>query len=232
MFGLADNNTSGEPLLETRGKVAAFLYEQLAEEDGLLSQLDQWTKNRITAENLAKLELVFEADDPVEHCYQDLIREIDAEAETGIYLVRSGSRKIALRRVAGESGVSGRLYQHLPQIAPQLFADELEQAAENLDQVWVAIEARYDRAAVDACISKIIIGQLLGNESAANDMCFALRSLLYTFHEDLARRQCELPSILNDRATQDLLTMIGELSVRSGDYRDRIAAICRRAETE
>ena len=231
MLGLARKSTTGEPLLEIRGKVAAYLYEQFTTEGGPLGRLDRWTQRRISEENLAKLALVLESDDPIEHCYQNLIREIDTEAETGIYLARLGAKTAELRRLAGESGISGKLYQVLPQIAPVLFPDELEHSSKNMDIVWVTIEARYDRAYLDAKVSEIIVNHLLADESTANDMTDALRALLYAFHEDLARRQCQLPLLLNDQATGDLVTMISELSARSGDYEQRVTDICERAGT-
>ncbi len=231
MLGLVRNSTNEEQLLEIRSEAAAYLYEQFTAEDSLLGRLDRWTQRRISEENLAKIAMVLESDDPVEYCYQNLIREIDTEAETGIYLLRPGAKTKQLRRLAGESGVSGKLYQQMPTIAPVLFPDELEHSSKNLDIVWVTIEARYDRAFIDARISEMLLARLSDNASAARDMTDALRALLYAFHEDLARRQCELPRLLNDRATGDLVTMISELAARSGDYQERVKAICERAGT-
>ena len=62
-------------------------------------------------------------------------------------------------------------------------------------------------------------------------MSYALRSLLYSFHEDLARRLCKLPMILGDRATRELVLMVSELADRAGDYGDRVKAITDRAGT-
>lgn len=231
MHGLVRNSTNEEQLLEIRSQAAAYLYEQFATEDSPLSRLDRWTQRRISEENLAKIAMVLESEDAVEHCYQNLIREIDTEAETGIYLLRPGAKTKVLRRLAGESGVSAKLYQKMSAIAPVLFPDELEHSNKNLDIVWVTIEARYDRASIDARISEMLMTRLLDNADAARDMTDALRALLYAFHEDIARRQCELPTLLHDRATGDLVTMISELAARSGDYKQRVASICERAGT-
>jgi ribosomal protein L17 len=62
-------------------------------------------------------------------------------------------------------------------------------------------------------------------------MTDALRAMLYTFHEDLARRRCDMPRLLNDRATRHLVTMVSQLAERSGDYGTRIAEISKRAGT-
>ncbi len=231
MLGLVRNNSHEEQLLEIRSEAAAYLYEQFSAEDGTLRRLDRWTQRRIAEENLAKIAMVLESDDAVEHCYQNLIREIDTEAETGIYLMRPGAKTKQLRRLAGESGVSGKLYQQMPTIAPVLFPDELEHSSDNMDIVWVTIEARYDRAFNDARVSEMLLTRLIDDASAARDMTDALRALLYAFHEDLARQQSELPRLLNDNATGDLVTMVSELAARSGDYAARVTAICERAGT-
>ena len=131
----------------------------------------------------------------------------------------------------GDYGISGKLYQQLPWIAPLVFPDELAHSSENLDIVWVTIEARYDRAFLDAKVSELLMVHLLGDEQSAHDLTTALRSLLYPFHEDVVRRRCELPRMLNDRAITDLVMMISELTDRSGDYDERIAEICTRADT-
>ena len=71
-----------------KAQVATYLYELYARDEGLLSNLDRWTQRQITEENMAKLALVFESDDPAEASYRDLIREISTEAENGIYLAK------------------------------------------------------------------------------------------------------------------------------------------------
>jgi hypothetical protein len=211
--------------------VNAYLSERFDGGDSAMARLDRWSKQRITAENLAKLALVLEAGDPVEHCYQNLIREIDSEAEAGIFLAAPAANAATLCRLSGEAGISGRLYQQLPRIAPLLFADELLHSNENLDLVWVAIEARYDRANLDAEVSELILMHLLEEEESAADMSDALRALLYAFHEDLARRRSTLPRLLNERATRHLVRMVSQLAERAGNYATRIEAIGRRAGT-
>jgi len=211
--------------------VAAYLQDRFSGDDNAMSRLDRWSQQRITVENMAKLGLVLEADDPTEHCYQNLIREIDTEAETGIFLATPAANAAQLRRLSGESGVSGRLYQLLPKVAPVLFADELRHSNENLDLVWVSIEARFDRANLDAEISELVLMHLLDAEETASDMSDALRAMLYTFHEDLARRRCQLPRLLNDRATRHLVSLVKGLSERAGSYDERIGEIGRRAGT-
>lgn len=211
--------------------VAAYLNDRFSSDDSPMARLDRWSQQRITVENLAKLALVLESADPTEHCYQNLIREIDTEAETGIFLATPAANAAQLRRLAGESGISGLLYQVLPKVAPVLFADELRHSNENLDLVWVSIEARFDRANLDAEISELILMHLLDTEETAADMSDALRAMLYTFHEDLARRRCNLPRLLNDRATRHLLSLVQGLSERAGSYDERILEIGRRAGT-
>lgn len=214
-----------------RAAVTAYLADRFGSNDSSMSRLDRWSQQRIASENHAKLALVLDAADPLEHCYQDLIREIDAEAEAGIYLATPAANAAQLRHLAGEDGVSGRLYQQLEKIAPVLFADELAHSNDRLDLVWVAIEARYDRANLDAEVSELILMHLHDDEETASDMADALRAMLYAFHEDLARRRCELPRLLNDRATRHLVTLVSRLADRSGNYAERIAAISERAVT-
>ena len=231
MLSLINNDTSKYTVAERiRADVSAYFHEAFTDEASPLANLDRWTQRRITAENLAKLELALEADDAVDYTYRNLIREIDTEAESGALLIRPGTRYKALRPLLGEAGISGRLYQRLEQVAPTLFADELKHSDENLDLVWVTIQARYDRAHLDARISEIILKHLLKSTDSAGDMCFALRSILYAFHEDRIRRTCDLPRNLNDRALRDLVMMVAELAERSGDYTEQVRAISGRAD--
>lgn len=213
-----------------RARVATYLYEVYAADDGLLGNLDRWTQRRVTEENMAKLALVFESGDPAEACYRDLIREIDCEAETGIYLAASDSESRHLRRVVDEPGVSGALYGAIEAIAPVLFADEVAHSDAELDLVWVTIEARHDRAHVDARVSEIIMTHLLNDANAARDMSNALRALLYSFHEDVVRRRCGLPRLLDDRDERDLVIMVTELARRSGSYEQRLVSIRERID--
>ena len=217
-----------------RSRISAYLYQVYGEDEGLLGNLDHWTRRRITEENLAKLALVLDSDDPAESCYQDLIREIDTEAETGIYLVRSDSMSPTsrhLRRLIDEPGVSGELHREMETIAPIVFADETAHSRDDLDLVWVTIQANHDRAHVDAAVSEIIMSYFLDDAETARDMSNAMRALQYSFHEDDIRRRCDLPFILDDRENRELLIMVSELAIRSGSYRDRVATIRSQAET-
>ena len=213
-----------------RAQVATCLYELYANGEGLLSNLDRWTQQRITEENMAKLALVFESDDPVEACYRDLIREIDTEEENGIYLANANSSVRHLSRIVDEPGVSGELSSHIEAIAKNMFPDELAHSTAGLDLVWITIQARHDRAHVDAQISEIIISHLMGDADMARDMCNALRSLQYASHYNGARRCCNLNLLTDDRDERDLMIMVSELEKRSGSYRNRIAAINNRVD--
>lgn len=214
-----------------RAQVATYLYDVFANDQGLLANLDRWTQRRITEENLAKLALVFESDDPVETSYRDLIREIDTEAESGIYLAKTNSVIQHLSRIVDEPGVSGQLSDHIDTVAENMFPDELARSAKGLDLVWLTIQARHDRAHVDAQASEIIISHLMGDADMASDMCNALRSLQYASHENVARRCCNLNLLSDDRDERDLMIIISELERRSGSYEDRIAAINNRVDT-
>ena len=216
MFGLLRKNTAEEQLLQIRSDAAAYLYEQFTAEDAALGRLDRWTQRRVTEENLAKITRVLESDDPIEHCYQNLVQEIDAEAQAGIFLTGPGAKTQELRRLFGELGISGDLRHDMTTIAPELFADELNPSGDGLDLVWMTIEDRYDRAYVDAKISELLMNGVMGFEKPANDMTDAMRALLYAFHEDRVRRQCALPGLLNNRARVDLTTMVSELAEKPG----------------
>jgi hypothetical protein len=176
------------------------------------------------------LNLIFESDDPAEACYKDLIRELDTEAETGIYLARTDATERHLRRVMDESGVSGDLHCAIEAIAATVFPDEVAHSADDLDLVWITIQARHDRAHVDAMVSEIIMSHLMDDANAARDMTNAIRALQYSFHEDVVRRRCDLPRILDERDERDLLLMVTEMAQRSGSYEGRIAEITERAE--
>jgi hypothetical protein len=214
-----------------KARVAEYLDEALAGSGSLLGDLNPWTQNLIRNEMMAKVALVFEAADPAETCYRDLIREIDTEAESGIFIARQGSPFRHLSRVVDERGVSGELYQEIDVIAPFVFADEAAHSAEDLDLVWVTIEAHHDRAHLDATISELIMSHLLDDANAARDMTNAIRSLLYAFHEDVIRRRCDLPPILDVRERRDIEIMVGEFMVRSGNYESRIDEIRQKAES-
>jgi hypothetical protein len=233
MLSLVPTNTKRYALSEaTHAEVSRFLNEAFMADGGLLSNLDRWTQRRITLENLAKIELAHAADDPVEYCYQNLIREIDAEAQTGIFLVGKDNAGASLSFLANEAGVSGDLKDEVAYVAPTLFADALAHSNDQLDLVWVTIRARFERARVDAEISRIALGVLMNDADVANDMAAALRSLMYAFHEHATRHQCGLPSLLDERQARELIIMVSQLEKRAGDYDDRVHEITSRADTQ
>lgn len=233
MLSLVRNKPNRYTLSEAiHADVSGFLYEAFSSEDGLLGNVDRWTQRKVTMENLAKIELVLEADDPVEYCYQNLIREIDTEAETGIYLVGKTPQSASLQQLTDQPGISGELCREVPAIAPILFRDELAHSDDQLDLVWVTISARYDRARVDAEISQIVMGFLMDDSDVATDMANAVRTLMYSFHEDLTRRKCGLPLQIGDRETRELVLMVSELEKRAGSYVDRVGEIVEKAQTQ
>jgi hypothetical protein len=208
-----------------RAEVATYLYELFASDDGLLANLDRWTQRRITEENMAKLALVFESDDPAEACYRDLIREIDTEAEYGIYLASANASSRHLQRVIDEPGVSGELGEQMDDIAKTMFPDELAHSDDDFDLVWITIQARHDRAHVDARVSMIIMDHISRDAEMTIDMVNAMRSMQYGHHENVVRRCCDLNQLTDDRDERDLMIMVSELATRSGSYVDRIAEI-------
>ncbi|MDH3908759.1 MAG: hypothetical protein OEU83_06990, partial [Gammaproteobacteria bacterium] len=105
MLSLVPNDSKRYSLSETiHAEVSRFLYQAFTADSGLLSNVDRWTQRRVTMENLTKIELAHASDDPVEYCYQNLIREIDAEAQTGIFLVGKDTADTSLGILANEPG--------------------------------------------------------------------------------------------------------------------------------
>lgn len=233
MLNPVPNDSSRYALSEAiHAEVSRCLYEAFSAEEGILSNVDRWTQRKVTLENLTKIELAHAADDPVEYCYQNLIREIDTEAQTGIFLVRETSGDPSLNRLAGEPGVSGRLGGAVAHMAPTLFADELSHSNDQLDLVWVSIRARFERARVDAEVSRIAMGILMHDKDIAADMADALRSMMYAFHEDSARQRCGLPPLLDEQQARELSVMVAQLETRAGSYADRVLEITSRADTQ
>lgn len=232
MFRIERRNSKQYSVEEAvRGGVSKHLYDAFRRPDEYLGNFDQWTRQRVYGENMAKVELVLEADDPAEDCYQNLIREIDIEAENGIYLIGSEFQSDALSGLAEDPGISGQLHLDVPSVARSLFADELAHSKDNSDRVWVTIQARFQRAHLDASVSELVMRFLLDSADAADDMSNALRAMLYSYHEDAVRHVCDLPTLLDDRESRDLTIMVIELEKRCGNYNDRIRAICKRAGT-
>jgi hypothetical protein len=222
----------GHSLLDAlRAKIAEQLYHAYSKSDDLLGNLDRWTQQRITDENLAKVALVMNADDPAEACYRDLVREIDTEAESGIYLARNSATSEHLQHVLEESGVSGQLHREIESIAPLVFPDETARSRLDLDLVWITIQASHDRAHLDASVSETIMGFLMDDAESVRDMANVVRAMTYTIHEDTVRRRCKLPPLLGDAEMRDLRIMVTELKERSGDYGERASEIRRKADT-
>jgi hypothetical protein len=233
MLNPVPNHSNRYALSEAiHAEVSRCLYDAFSAEDGILSNVDRWTQRKVTLENLTKIELAHAADDPVEYCYQNLIREIDTEAETGIFLVKKSGGDPSLGRLAGEPGVSGELGSAVAYMAPTLFADELSHSNDQLDLVWVSIRARFERARVDAEVSKIAMGILMHDQDVAADMADALRSMMYAFHEDSARQRCGLPPLLDEQRARELSVMVAQLETRAGSYADRVLEITSRADTQ
>jgi hypothetical protein len=233
MLSPVPNDTKRYALSEAiHADVSRYLYEEFSADDGLLANVDRWTQRKVTLENLTKIELAHATKDPLEYCYQNLIREIDTEAQTGIFLVRRSNADPLLRLLANEPGVSGELGSAVAYMAPILFADELAHSNDQLDLVWVAIRARFERARVDAEVSKIAMGILMHDADIATDMADALRSMMYAFHEDAARRDCGLPTLLDEQRARELAVMVAQLETRAGNYANRVQEIMSRADTQ
>jgi hypothetical protein len=192
MLGLARNTDNAT---KVRNEVAAFLYNAISAENSVLAGLDRWTQHRVTDETMAKVALVLEADDPVEYCYQNLVREIDAEAKIRAFRI-SPVRK-----------------------------------DEEFDSVWTSGEARYQRAKTDTAVSEIIMQHLAEDANSVGDMSMALRSLLNSYYDELARRRNGLPLELNARSTRELSWMIADLTEQGENFEQRISEIRERAGT-
>jgi len=232
MLNLVDDSSKRYTLTEAiRGDVSTRLYDAFSAENGALSNLDRWTQRKVAFESLAKIDLTLEADDPVEYCHQNLIREIDTEAEYGIYLFNDAVAREQLVTLTDDAGISGDLGLDIDVVAPRLFADELAHSDETLDLVWITIRARYGRARIDATVSEVIMGFLLDDAEIARDMNHALRAMLYSSHEDVTRRLCGLEPRLRDRGSKEIALMVHELRDRAGDYYRRADEISRRADT-
>ena len=232
MLNLVNDDSKRYSLIEAiRADVSARMYEAFSAEDGVLSNLDRWTQRKVAFENLAKIDLTLEARDPVEYCHQNLIRELDSEAEYGIYLFNDAIAREELVTLTDDAGISGELGLEIDAVAPSLFADEFAHSDASLDLVWITIRARYGRARIDARVSESIMGFLLDDAEVARDMIEALRTMLYSAHEDVTRRRCGLEPQLRERGAKEIALMVDELRERAGDYYARADEISRRADT-
>jgi hypothetical protein len=201
--------------------VSAYLHDRFSHLDCAMSRANRWLQQRIVVASLEKVKLILEADDPVEECYANLVREIDAEAAHGIFLASPAGNAAQLDRLAGKSAISGRLFQYLPDIAPFLFADELAQCHHELAAVWAIIEARYDRANLDTEVSELMLMHLIGDEESAAEASDELRRIFYASHEDEVRRRCNLPNLVNDQTRSSLMTTVSGLRDKTCRQSDR-----------
>jgi hypothetical protein len=232
MYKIVDNSSDRSTDREVLDDaVTDYLESRFGSDAPMRAYLDRWAQQRIALENRAKLDLALESADPVEHCFQNLIREIDSEAETGIFLATPAGNAAQLCRLSGEEAMSGQLHQELPTIAHLAFPDEFEHSREDLDLVWISVNARYDRANLDAEVSELILMHLMGTEEQASDMADALRAIFYTFHEARVRRRFDLPELQDMQASRRLTARVTQLTRRAGDYDARISSISRRAGT-
>ncbi len=220
-----DGNTSAPNGASIEDAVSAHLQDRLGHHDCAMSRADRWLQHRTVVASLEKVKFVLNTDDPAEDCYARLVREIDAEAAHGVFLVTPAANAAQLDRLAGKSGISGRLFRHLPDIAPLLFADELAQCNHKLGSVWAIIEARYDRANLDAEVSELMLMHLTDDEESAADASDELRRIFYASHEDEVRRRCGLPNLIDDQTRGNLMTMVSGLRRKTSRQSDRISQI-------
>jgi hypothetical protein len=214
-----------------QASVIAYLDDRFQDDESGLARLDRWSIDRVMRQNRAKAALVEEAHDPREHCVQNLIREIDAEAQVGVFLPGPARHAAQLRRLAGEHGITGRLDLEMARIAPTVFAEEARRSGPDLDVVWNLVSTRYDRAHIEAETSELILMHLSESEVHAADAVDDFRSVFYAFHEDRLRRSFDLEDQLDDESGRRLVATVAELGRRAGSYATRIEAILRRAET-
>ena len=231
----SDNSERPEPcgrMDEMRLTIREFIAARVADPGSVFGNLDRWSQRCVAEENMGKIDLMFEAEDPVEHCFQNLIREIDSEAEMGVLMVGSSAASQTLQNMRKERGVSGELHAAMHRIAPVVFPDEHAHSRENLDLVWVSVQALYDRANFDARMSEFAMTYFFDSVEKVTEMTTALRSLFYSFYEDGIRRQVDMPSVLDETQTQELFVMISDLMLRAGSYEDRIGMIRSRAHSQ
>lgn len=213
-----------------RRSVRQYIAAGVSDPDGVLGNLDRWSQRRVAAENIGKIDLMLESEDPVEHCFQNLIREIDSEAEMGVLLVDPSTAHQSLNSICEVRGVSGHLHKEIKRIAPVVFPDEYAHSKGDLDLVWVTVQALYDRASFDASTSEFAIRHFFDSADSVGDMIRLIRSLFYSFYEEGIRRQFDLPSLLDEAEVQDLFVMVSDLMLRAGSYEERISMIESRAD--
>ena len=70
-----------------------------------------------------------------------------------------------------------------------MFQRELTLNPKQPELVWSTVEARYERATLDAEVSELILLSLLDDEDAAADTVDSLRAQFYAYHEDRRRKE-------------------------------------------
>ncbi len=197
MLGLARQSDN---LLALRNDVAAYLDEAFAGGRAGDSYPDRWTQHRIIADSTDKLEQINSSDDPVACCYGYLVREIDTEAESGIYLVGEHAESQTLRELATDASISGLLGGTI-----------------DCESEFEALKHRYARANIEAGVSEALMKRLAAGTEYVADMSTAIRSLMYAYHEDTARDAMSLPRIIDSKASIELTAMVSNLRIRAAD---------------
>ena len=210
-----DHSTQRTAETDLIGAVAALINDHFDGSDGPVARLDRWTRQCIAVENQARLSRILKSADPVEACVATLIRDIDREAEFGIYLATPAGNAAQLNRLTGEPAMSGRLFQYLSVVAPVMFQRERALEPERPELVWSTVEARYERASLDSDVAELILLSLLDDEEEVADLVDSLRARFYAYHEDRVRRRCRLPHLLDAGTTRTLHTDIAALRERA-----------------
>jgi hypothetical protein len=153
---------------------------------------------------MTKVSEVLDADDPIGACDANLVREIHAESQAGVFLATPAGNAAQLQRLSGNSDMSGRLFQHMPRIAPVVFAEDLRHFDGNIDLIWAVLDSRYYRSKLRADVSELVLMYLLETEESIADRADDLRRTFYTWQEDKIRRQCGLSLLLDDAASRRL----------------------------
>lgn len=198
-----------------RDGVAALLAKRLASAPRLPGAFDRWTRRRIEEETMAKVAALLESGDPAECCYQNLIREINSEAEVGVLLANGLAGPDELRSMCIEPGVSGELFCEVERIAPVMFVDEPGRTHGDADLLRASLQVRYNRARLASDVSELIMRFFFDSADSASDMTNAMRSMFYEFHEGSIRRRFGLGALLDEREMHDLSIMVSELIDRA-----------------
>lgn len=208
-----------------RAAVTTYLNDHFDGERRKHREINSLRRWRISTDSYAKLALVHDAADPAEYCFQNLIREIDEEARSGIWLEQPAGFAANIRRLFGEPELSGQLYAELPDMFGHIFRNDNWYATQNVEQARAVIETRYLDANVNAELSELILMFHVSNEDEATELVDDLRASFYTYHENEARHRCGLSGTLSDIASTDLGFTISTLRQRAGCYVSRMSDI-------